>query len=337
LRLKGQIKMGYYPTPDSVVQLLRPHLIFPPEPFAALDPCCGTGAALRDLVKGSGAVTYGIELDLARAKEATKVLDSVAKGAFELSKVPKNAFGLLLLNPPYDWATESEESARKEYKFLRNSAPCLVPGGVLIYIIPQSRFGKTIARYLDYTFDQIGMARFPDGEYERFGQMVVIARKKHVKSTTDASAARLLSAATDPALKPLKELQGTWEVPTTPPHLTIEGVTCFPEEAEKAVGVSPLFHALLQYLAPKKQAEIRGRPPIPLHKGHISLLLAAGHLDGYVGQGPDTHLVRGNVTKEEREISCEEGEDGSEEIRTLITHRITIKCLTAQGELKTLA
>jgi len=91
LRLKGQVKMGYFPTPDSVVRLIRPRLILPQEPFAALDPCCGTGAALKGLVEGSGAVTYGVELDLGRAREANKILDSVAKGAFELSKVPKNA------------------------------------------------------------------------------------------------------------------------------------------------------------------------------------------------------------------------------------------------------
>ena len=115
MRPKGQIKMGYYPTPDSVVALVKPRLVFPDGPFAALDPCCGTGKALVDLVAGTRAATYGVELDLERAREADAVLTTVAKGAFELSKVPKNSFSLLLLNPPYDWESGADESARKEY------------------------------------------------------------------------------------------------------------------------------------------------------------------------------------------------------------------------------
>ncbi len=336
MRLKGQVKMGYYPTPDSVVQLIRPRLVLPQEPFAALDPCCGTGAALKDLVNGSGAVTYGIELDIERAREATGTLDSVAKGAFELAKVPRNAFGLVLLNPPYDWETGSEETSRKEYKFLRDAAPALISGGILVYIIPQIRFGRSIARYLDYAFDRIGMARFPDKEYSRFGQMVVVARKKLVKSTSEAAFTKLLSLATSANLPVLSDIQDTWEVPATQPRLAVEGVACFPEEAERVAQTSTVLDALKQSVVPRDQAEIRGQPPTPLHKGHISLLLAAGHLDGYVGEGPDTHLVRGTVTKEEREISSEETDSG-EETHTLITHRITIKCLTPQGAIKTLA
>jgi len=115
LRPKGQIKMGYYPTPDSVVALVKPRLVFPDGSFAALDPCCGTGKALAGLVAGTRAATYGVELDLERAREADAVLTTVAKGAFELSKVPKNSFSLLLLNPPYDWESGADESARKEY------------------------------------------------------------------------------------------------------------------------------------------------------------------------------------------------------------------------------
>ncbi len=39
------------------------------------------------------------------------------------------------------------------------------------------------------------------------------------------------------------------------------------------------------------------RPPLPLHSGHLGLLLAAGKLDGIIGQGVDRHVVKGKVTK----------------------------------------
>lgn len=337
LRIKGQIKMGYYPTPNSVIALIKPRLVFPDEPFAALDPCCGKGEALAGLVAGTRAATYGVELDLERARESENVLATVAKGAFELSKVPKNAFSLLLLNPPYDWQSDTDESTRKEYAFLREASPALVPGGVLVYIIPDARVSRKVVHYLDYAFDQHAAARFPKDEYERFHQIVIVCQKKRVKGCSDASVERLMLSMTrdDRNLGRLEALSDVWSVPPTPPEVTIEGNACYAEEAEDAARASPVLPAFRRSVVPEDREVSAGQPPTPLHKGHISLLLAAGHLDGLVGEGPDAHLVRGTVTKEEREISSEETDHGKI-TRVLITHRITIKALTSRGEVKTL-
>jgi len=64
------MKMGYYPTPSRVVEWIRKGLSFPREPFTVLDPCCGEGIALEQLVEGSQAGTYGVELDEYRAEAA---------------------------------------------------------------------------------------------------------------------------------------------------------------------------------------------------------------------------------------------------------------------------
>jgi hypothetical protein len=168
---------------------------------------------------------------------------------------------LLLLNPPYDWESGADESARKEYTFLREASPALVSGGVLVYIVPDTRLTRKV--------------------------------------------------------------------------VTIEGIVCYPEEAEAAARASPVFSAFRRSVVPEEHEMGAGQPPTPLHKGHISLLLAAGHLDGLVGEGPNAHLVRGTVAKEERELSGDDGDDGKL-TRTLITHRITIKALTPRGEVKTL-
>ena len=52
-RLEGIAKAGYYPTPSSVVErvaaLIRPAHPTTRQAVRLLDPCCGTGAALRQL------------------------------------------------------------------------------------------------------------------------------------------------------------------------------------------------------------------------------------------------------------------------------------------------
>jgi type I restriction-modification system DNA methylase subunit len=65
--------MGHYPTPPSVVELIRNYLAFPPGQFSSLDPCCGEGTALTGLVAETSAITYGVELDQ-RAEEQSRCI-----------------------------------------------------------------------------------------------------------------------------------------------------------------------------------------------------------------------------------------------------------------------
>ena len=62
--------MGYYPTPIPVVDRIRTFIKYPEENVNILDPCCGEGLALKKLVDGINAKTYGIELDEYRAEQA---------------------------------------------------------------------------------------------------------------------------------------------------------------------------------------------------------------------------------------------------------------------------
>ncbi len=49
MRLEAKIKMGYYPTPLSVVDRIRLFLEFPENDVSLFDPCCGEGFALKNL------------------------------------------------------------------------------------------------------------------------------------------------------------------------------------------------------------------------------------------------------------------------------------------------
>ena len=75
MRLAAQAKMGYYPTPSSVVSLISNILVRQPlGKIRIIDPCAGQGTAQKELGESLKAETYGIELDRERGKIAQEVL-----------------------------------------------------------------------------------------------------------------------------------------------------------------------------------------------------------------------------------------------------------------------
>ena len=117
MRLAAQAKGGFYPTPPRVLDLLAT-LLRPPARLPAgaqgtvrlLDPCCGAGAALSDLATRLhpyttlSLETYGVELHQERSTAATTRLDHTLATDLFAAAIANRAFGLLLLNPPYDRA-----------------------------------------------------------------------------------------------------------------------------------------------------------------------------------------------------------------------------------------
>lgn len=85
MRLAAQVKGGYYPAaPEAIDSLLTRLTIADPTNTAILDPCCGRGKALAQLGAALGVpagLTYGIELDQSRGREAAT---SLAAGAHVL-------------------------------------------------------------------------------------------------------------------------------------------------------------------------------------------------------------------------------------------------------------
>lgn len=102
MRLAGKIKMGYYRTPDDVVDRIKSFFSFPEVSANILDPCCGEGLALQRLCQGTNSNSYGIELDKHRADEAKGRLEEVLKCGYEQTRISNGVFSILYLNPPYD-------------------------------------------------------------------------------------------------------------------------------------------------------------------------------------------------------------------------------------------
>ena len=74
------------------------------------------------------------------------------------------------------------------------------------------------------------------------------------------------------------------------------------------------------------------RPPLPLHQGHIALMLSNGNLDGIVGEGPNRHVVKGKVQK--TIVRHEEQTDTGYEERELDQYQVSVKVLTQTGEIQ---
>ncbi len=329
MRLEGHMKMGYYPTPPDVTARLRRLVRLPEEAFSVLDPCAGEGVALAAFVKGSAAVTYGIELDRRRASRAKSRLDHVIRSDFFRCRISPKSASLVLLNPPY----ADDDDGRLEFSFLRAAHPLLKPGGVLIYLVPQRRLNERVARVLAANFEKVRVYRFPDPEYDRFRQIAVIGTKR--AAPVAVSADGLPDCLQDVPSRELKPLparpKAAYDVPPSPAIRVFKSTEIDTEALAQELAASKLGRSEVG------SREVgRDRPPVPLHAGHVALLLAAGELDGVVGKGKDRHVVRGYV-KKTVDTTQDEDDRGNQTIRETERFEVQIKTLSKSGEIKVLS
>jgi len=161
-----------------------------------------------------------------------------------------------------------------EFAFLKSTTPKLVRGGALAFVIPQRILHlAVIARY-----------RFPDGEYERFMQILLLAtrREKYSVPTNEEIEAIQRQAESDlPSLgfapdpvypllpAPLKGAGGR--------AITFRRLDWAPDdlvEASRWAGVRKTHS--WQDLVHPTNTEVAFTPIMPLKKGHLAMLMASG-------------------------------------------------------------
>jgi predicted RNA methylase len=301
-RLESTARAGYYPTPPRVTAAIA--RLLPAEPAGGrrivrlLDPCAGTGEAALTLARALGAESFGIELNEARAMAARERLDHIlATSAFSV-RLANGAFSYLYLNPPY---SDDEERRRLEHAFLTSLTRALCPGGVLIFVVLQRRLGVS-ARYLASHYTGFAAYRFPDPEYSAFGQMVLFAARKSQAAPEPAVQAQLetwsrteLAPLPDDPAAPLP-----LRTPSLPAgevvfaSLFFDPAAAAAEAQRRGVWAKP---QLAEQLWPPE--EIKVRPLMPLRRGHLALLIAAGMLNNVVlEQDGRRVLVKGRAYKE---------------------------------------
>ena len=309
MRLAAQAKGGYYPTPERVVDLIA-ELIHTPtgyyhrgrETIRILDPCCGAGDALERLAEGLDQPnamtieTYGVELHRDRAEQAEKRLHRTLAVDLFATSIANGAFGLLLLNPPYDYDSEDK---RTEHAFLTHCTRYLAESGLLVFIVPRQRLAVS-ARYLSTHYGRMRCWAFPDPEREVFDQVVLFGYRK-ADPVPDAPAESMVLEWSLGEPEPLRSQRNSYSHPEYTPAATPSGDILFttrtvdPVAAAAEARRSGLWASteITDTLWPAR--DNRTRPLMPLKRGHMAMLVAAGlprqpgarrRRQAHPGQGP---------------------------------------------------
>ena len=334
-RLMNNIKLGYYPTdPDNISLILR-GIHFPEGVTTNLfDPCCGCGKALRQLAQGNNCYAYGVELDESRAEEAQTRLHRVGFGSFFHSRISHEAFHLLFLNPPYlSFINESGGRSRHEKRFLIESIPTLMYGGLLIYVIPYYRLTPDICRVLVDNFDGLTVWRFTDSEFKKFKQVAVLGIRKK-RNTELQDTLWLEQLACSPAGIPLLTQlpKSRYALPAQPMTVnTFKGERFNQKELEQQLRKSDSF---AQMMARSELDSGVKHPLLPLSISQIGLIGGSGMINGLI-ECDTPHIIKGRIVKVVRTESEEKfsarGNHMGSEIRETITNKMIFNVLTPNG------
>ena len=310
MRLAAQAKGGFYPTPPRVLDLLATLLRPPPRlPAGAhgavrlLDPCCGAGAALDQLathLHPASALpleTYGVELHQERSAQATGRLDHTLATDLFAAAIANRAFGLLLLNPPYD---HDGEERRSEHRFLRHCTRYLPEHGVLVFIVPRQRLPVS-ARFLAAHYRRLACWAFPDPERAAFDQVVLIGCRR-ARPQPDPAAEQQLHRWGRKGSCARSRRRPRRSTPSQPPRRA----TCCsapapsipwrrpPRPGARGCGPTPPSPT-----RSGRRSAPRPRPLLPLRRGHLAMLVAAGFLDNLcLAANGQRLLVKGRTAKE---------------------------------------
>ncbi|MYD17000.1 MAG: class I SAM-dependent methyltransferase [Chloroflexi bacterium] len=327
MRLGGQLKGGYYPTPPRVIDHVR-SLLFAPIRYGRnrdqivrlLDPCCGPGDAVRQLADSMNrhvtVETYGVELHAERALEAVEHLDHALSSDLFRCSIANRTFNLLWLNPPYDW---DRDDKRVEQAFLTHCSRYLEPDGVLVYIIPRNQL-PTSARFLTTNYRRVRAWSFPEPEVEAFDQAVVLGVRKP-QPGPDARAMRDLVASIDDLAPLNRELAPEYDVTMSQPGpvmfttRVIDFAKAVAEARKRGLWTQD---EITEAFWPPTDAT--ARPLMPLRKGHLAMLVAAGFLDNLELETPESRVLVKGKTKKEM-VLVEEGETHDvyrEQLRTSV-------------------
>ncbi|PVC74971.1 hypothetical protein C2I27_03535 [Priestia megaterium] len=260
------------------------------------------------------------------------------------------------------------QSLRWDGFLLQRATTYLRPGGILIMITPKELIDDTIAFKLVNQYEDIRILRLDDEEYQEHRKCIILAKKRKKATRDDHELGKriartkerpyrsfgkirditaslvddaeryekqVLRAKTDAIYSVLEpQHEPVYTVPVADP----EDITSFrvgPITGNEALATLKKSKLINSYRETYSQVLTNKEPvtPTPLHKGHIMLLLTSGFLNGYIGTGPDQHLVKGSAIKDVREFS-ETDEEGNTRTVEREFYNIGVKLLNAQGEFR---
>lgn len=240
------------------------------------------------------------------------------------NKNNKKAFTIIRNNPPYTWMDWKGVNIRAEDIFFTRNAELNVEGGIQIFELPIHQLieQKTLIRKILFRYENVHILKFPENEFKKFKQVVVIGVKKK-NYTNDNELAeqwreklkyeKIMSL--DEVKEPLITLSQTAINKTFPVILFRDGKVT---DATLTNGFNAVYDELLMEAINSNRTNktIRERkvPIIEQLPGHIALDIYSGMYDGLIGNV----LVKGGVKKEIKTITEMDGDKKvTTEIETL--------------------
>ncbi len=311
-RLASKAKLGFYPTPPEVVELIKKFLVRKDKGKVRIfDPCSGMGVAVHELATHLQAESFGIELDKERSEQTKKIVDHVIQGDSLRVTIKPGSVSCLFLNPPYD----NYEGGRLENKFLAAHVPSLQTKGIMVLVISVGSYNAWMGKFLGAWFRDVSVRAFPSSLYSRFKQVVIFAKKNSVafpdeKNTSGISSS--ISSLRRYGVSYSYELDGTPEPYLVPVNDVQEKLFYFRnleqtvEDTVKEVADDGFEKSVISKLM-KRDGHVQMRPAAPLRKGHLAILVASGMTDGLIEKDGKRYLIKGTVRKEQ--IKTTEVED----------------------------
>lgn len=344
-RLESVALGGFYPTPTSVLPRIANLFEVAKNTTnlktSFMDPCAGEAEAILYLAKGCE--IYACELEASRSVKAKKALgwpsekNLLTGDAFRISfdKGSKGGVSVLFLNPPYD---TDPVHGRLEQRFLERFVGALMEGGFLIFVVPFYAL-KASATLLGREFDQIECFRFPEGEFEVYKQVVLVAKKGPTLFESDpVLQSRVLSWSLDSSTPPVlpDSASGQFKVPSTKDYEMglaewrmheVDMTSLLPKlrpwyQSERRGGSTMPIPGILPDL-PVQDLLLRSYPvATPPRPAHIAAGIASGLFNGAKIEANDpatrlpSLLVKGVFDREYRTVEQKLNKDG--EVRSIV-------------------
>lgn len=244
------------------------------------------------------------------------------------------SFGLLYLNPPYDYAMVTDsKTERLEVKFLKRFQNILQKDGWLILVIPYMVL-KFCAAILARHFEMLQVFAFPEEKFQTFKQCVVLGRKRPLVAKvqahkTERSLIRLAGSEPDEFLEITPQLDRCASPMTIPsstgPLTTFKSTRIDPREVVPLVRKCGLLDDILHDLTPRQCNSIR--PLAPLENGHLALMLAGGYMNGEIELSGKRLVIKGVVRKSEKVQRVSENAAGDATVITCDRYMPTVKAI----------
>ncbi len=305
--------------PAFAARIVRSLLSFPAgKATNVLDPTAGEGDLLVPCLDIPYARLYGVEISAERTAVARTCLPhaELVSCAFEGVSIPKGSMSLVLANPPYFF----QDGKRAEYRIIADAGMLLMPGGVMVAIIPtRSAWDGTMINHWCRWYDRVRVWKFPnrsqaedESAYEDYTQMCVVGiRRAESYDPIPAESRRLQgyryhAPSVSSSDKSPSRVQAGWEQGTPPPELPVLPIPDpypVPESiarsqivvrhADESLLLTALercgahLSATWQAATVWEEESLRESPVMPLSgEAHVAAEVLTGVLDGEIVWGP---------------------------------------------------